>query len=384
VKIVGSNFKMIITLFDTYKDFLPFLGLATIFLAGLVFFIKRKSTDATAVTEAVQPKELVASSEKVVSKTLDFKERLKLGLAKSRLGVWGKVKALVTGAAIDQETKEQLEAILFQADIPTTMVEKILHDVGRRGENTSLIDDIKLIMREVFEKSSLSQGQNEQHLEKSWNTELRETTKMSTQVIMIVGVNGVGKTTTVGKMAAALSRSGMKVVVAAADTFRAAAKEQLMVWCERAGADLVTGHENNNDPAAVCYQALTKAIELKADYCLLDTAGRLHNNDQLMEELKKIKRVISKLMPGAPHEVLLVLDAMTGQNALRQAAQFQQALGGLTGVVLTKCDGSAKAGCALAIVEQLKVPIRFIGVGETLEDLNIFKAEEFVDALFED
>ena len=260
------------------------------------------------------------------------------------------------------------------------MVNKILQEVEKHHNASEIYHSIKDIMLHILQELEV-----DKELEKSWSQHHQEKKSENTlQVIMIVGVNGVGKTTTVGKLAAGLSKNGLKVVVAAADTFSAAAKEQLKIWCDRAGAELITGHDNNQDPAAVCYQAVSKAQEVKADYCLLDTAGRLHNNEQLMEELKKIKRVIQKLVPSAPQEILIVLDAMTGQNALKQAQQFKSALEGLTGVILTKCDGSAKAGCALSIVEELRVPIRFIGVGETLEDLDIFKAEEFVDALLQE
>lgn len=307
----------------------------------------------------------------------NFKHRLQLGLSKSRNTVWGKFRKLLTGKAIDTEIRDEVEALLYQADISVSMVNTILKEIEKHESVESIYQAMKDLMLGLLKELEVKKD-----LEIAWSSKNSATKNHSAlQIIMIVGVNGVGKTTTVGKLSAGLSRNGNKVVVAAADTFRAAAKEQLQVWCDRAGAELVTGHENNQDPAAVCYQAVAKAIELKADYCLLDTAGRLHNNDQLMEELKKIKRVISKLVPDAPHETLIVLDAMTGQNALKQALQFKVALEGLSGVILTKCDGSAKAGCALSIVEQLRVPIRFIGVGETLEDLDIFKAEEFVDAL---
>ncbi len=306
----------------------------------------------------------------------DFKQRLQQGLSKSRQSVWGKFRSLLTGKVMDKSSIEEIEALLYQADISVPMVNKILLEVEKQQNADEIYAAMKKLMLHLLKELEVQKD-----LENSWSKDSSFINQGKLQVVMIVGVNGVGKTTTVGKLAAGLSKNGQKLVVAAADTFRAAAKEQLKVWCDRAGAELITGHENNQDPAAVCYQAVARALELKADYCLLDTAGRLHNNDQLMEELKKIKRVISKLVPEAPQETLIVLDAMTGQNALKQALQFKAALDGLSGVILTKCDGSAKAGCALSIVEQLQVPIRFIGVGETLEDLNIFKAEQFVDAL---
>lgn len=354
-----------------------FSALTTLTMIYFLFF--RDKTNK----EQKLPKVDVIHPSPAPKETIEFKDRLRSGLQKSRSSIWSRVKNLINGTSLTNEDKEELESILFQADISTSMVEKILVEVGKRGQGTNPIEDVKIIMKEVFIKHSPVLGTTKQ-LDQAWGEVDSAKLNKELQVIMVVGVNGVGKTTTVGKIAANLSKNGFKVVVAAADTFRAAAKEQLKIWCDRAGATLVAGAENNNDPAAVCYQALKQAIESKADYCILDTAGRLHNNDQLMEELKKIKRVIGKLLPEAPHETLLVLDAMTGQNALNQASQFQQALGQLTGVILTKCDGSAKAGCALSIVERLKVPIRFIGVGESLEDLNVFKSDEFVDALFDD
>ena len=196
---------------------------------------------------------------------------------------------------------------------------------------------------------------------------------------MVVGVNGAGKTTTVGKLATQLRQQGAKVVVGACDTFRVAAVEQLEVWCERAECEMVRG-KDRADPSGVAYGAFQQALFSKADYCLLDTAGRLHTKVNLMEELKKSKRVLGKLDESAPHEVLLVLDAITGQNALRQAEEFNRALK-LSGLILTKCDGSAKAGSAVAIVEKLQVPISHIGVGEGVEDLNRFNMDEYTNAI---
>ncbi len=348
-------------------------------LSIVYWFSKRKKTDDKISVESIPvnvQEDLKKVEDKLTSK--DFKQRLQEGLSKSRHSVWGKVKSLLTGKTLNDDMKEEIEALLYQADISVPMVNKILQEVEKHQDAHEIYSSMKKLMLHMLKELEVSKD-----LEKSWSHHNSQNNNQL-QIIMIVGVNGVGKTTTVGKLAAGLSKNGQKVVVAAADTFRAAAKEQLKIWCDRAGAELITGHENNQDPAAVCYQAVAKAMEMNATYCLLDTAGRLHNNDQLMEELKKVKRVIQKLVPDAPHETLIVLDAMTGQNALKQALQFKTALGGLSGVVLTKCDGSAKAGCALSIVEQLQVPIRFIGVGESLEDLDIFKAEQFVDALLVD
>ena len=196
---------------------------------------------------------------------------------------------------------------------------------------------------------------------------------------MIVGVNGAGKTTTIGKLATKLTNQGAKVVVGACDTFRAAAVDQLQVWCDRSGAQMVRAKEGSN-PSGVGYAALEKALNEKADYCILDTAGRLHTKGNLMDELSKSKNVLSKLDKDAPHQTLLVIDAITGQNALRQAEEFHKALN-LTGLIFTKCDGSSKAGSAVGIVKNLQVPITYIGVGEGVEDINIFDLDEYLNAL---
>jgi fused signal recognition particle receptor len=199
-------------------------------------------------------------------------------------------------------------------------------------------------------------------------------------VIMVVGVNGVGKTTTIGKLAAKAAASGQKVMIAAGDTFRAAAVEQLMIWAERAGAEIVK-HKEHADPAAVAFDAVAAAAARKTDIVLIDTAGRLHTKTNLMEELKKIKRSISKKIPAAPHEILLVLDATTGQNALSQARLFNDALG-ITALVLTKLDGTAKGGIVISICSELNIPLKYIGIGEKIEDLQSFVPEDFVQALF--
>jgi fused signal recognition particle receptor len=196
---------------------------------------------------------------------------------------------------------------------------------------------------------------------------------------MIVGVNGAGKTTTIGKLATRLQKTGAKVVVGACDTFRAAAIEQLEVWCKRAGVEMVKA-AHGADPSGVAYETFQKAKSMAADYCIIDTAGRLHNNSNLMEELKKTQRVLTKLDSSAPHEVFLVVDAITGQNALRQAEEFNKALN-LTGLIFTKCDGSAKAGSGVTMVDNLKVPIVLIGVGEQVEDLDQFNTEQYLNAL---
>jgi fused signal recognition particle receptor len=200
------------------------------------------------------------------------------------------------------------------------------------------------------------------------------------RVIMVVGVNGVGKTTTIGKLAARFTREGRSVLIAAADTFRAAAVDQLAIWAERAGAGLIR-HKDGSDPAAVAYDAVEAALTRKTDVVIVDTAGRLHTKVNLMEEIKKVKRSIGKRLPEAPHEVLLVLDATTGQNAVAQAQMFHQALG-VTGIALTKLDGTAKGGIVVAICQAFDIPLQYIGIGESIEDLQDFDPERFVEALF--
>ena len=199
-------------------------------------------------------------------------------------------------------------------------------------------------------------------------------------MIMVVGVNGSGKTTTVGKLASLLGQSGLKVLLGTGDTFRAAAGEQLEIWAERVGAPCVRG-KDGGDPASVCFEAVKRGVEEGFDVVLLDTAGRLHTKLPLMEELKKVKRVVDKAMPGAPHDVLLVLDATNGQNAIAQARQFHEALG-VTGIALTKLDGTAKGGVVIGISDELGIPVRYVGVGEKVADLRPFDPAEFVDALF--
>jgi fused signal recognition particle receptor len=201
-------------------------------------------------------------------------------------------------------------------------------------------------------------------------------------VVMVVGVNGAGKTTTVGKMAYQYRQAGHKVLIGAADTFRAAANEQLEIWAQRAGVDIVQ-QSHGADPASVAFDAINSALSKQADVVIIDTAGRLHTKTNLMEELKKIKRVMAKLLPGAPHEVLLVLDATTGQNGLQQVKHFTEAVE-VTGIVLTKLDGTAKGGIVLAISNEMNMPVKFIGVGEKIDDLQIFNCRTFVDALFEE
>lgn len=311
-----------------------------------------------------------------VKKEISFGERLKLGLSRSRQEVWGKLSNIFTGPKLDEETIESIEELLYSADIGTATVSELIEEVKEKTKEgtlneatfkTFLFDFLKGKMKPIQEKVDASLY--------TFDKNQAGTTK----VIMVVGVNGAGKTTTIGKLATKLRAQGATVVVGACDTFRAAAVDQLQVWCDRAGATMIRAKEGAN-PSGVGYDALQAALNQKADYCILDTAGRLHTKENLMDELAKSKNVLKKLDESAPHQILLVIDAITGQNALRQAEEFHKTLG-LTGLIFTKCDGSSKAGSAVTIVEQLKLPIAYIGVGETAEDLDVFNVDDYLHAL---
>ena len=268
---------------------------------------------------------------------------------------------------VDDDMLDDLEEILITADIGVQTATALMQRVSRKA---SRIGDAAALKRCCGKRSSTF-----------WRENRKSVTPASRpHVIMVVGVNGVGKTTTIGKLAARFLGEKKKVLIAAADTFRAAAVEQLAIWAERSGADFVR-HKDGADPAAVAYDGVEAACARNADVVLVDTAGRLHTKINLMEELKKIKRSIAKIMPDAPHEVLLVLDATTGQNALSQAKLFNEALG-VTGIALTKLDGTAKGGIVISIHDKLNIPLQYVGVGETIEDLQVFDPQRFVDALF--
>lgn len=307
----------------------------------------------------------------------DAFKKLKEGLAKTRDTLFNKVAVLVSSrSVIDDEMLERLEEILISGDVgvETTMV--ILENIKKRVKLEKIESSDHLIL---FLKEEIAGA-----LHVTGNSEAREIllpAEPRPYVVMVVGVNGVGKTTSIGKLANVYREQGHKVIVGAADTYRAAANEQLEIWAQRAGVDIIR-QAHGADPAAVAFDSLSSAISRKADVVIIDTAGRLHTKINLMEELKKIRRVLDKRLPGAPHEVLLVLDATTGQNALQQVKQFSAAVE-VTGIVLTKLDGTAKGGIVLAISNELKVPVRFIGVGEQIDDLQVFDRKAFVDALFE-
>ena len=300
-------------------------------------------------------------------------EDLSKGLEKTKESFFGKLsKAIVGKATVDDEVLDNLEEILVSADvgIDTTMkiIEKIQARVARdKYVNTS---ELNTILKEEIYSIFASKPTIEESL----------TTTPSPYVIMVVGVNGVGKTTTIGKLANKFKLAGKQVVLGAADTFRAAAVEQLNIWATRVGVDIIK-HQQNSDPSAVAFDTVQSATANKKDIVIIDTAGRLHNKIGLMNELTKIKRVMQKVKADVPHEVLLVLDASTGQNAIEQAKHFTAATE-VTGIVLTKLDGTAKGGVVLAIANQFNIPVRYIGVGEKMEDLQVFNAKTFVDGLF--
>jgi fused signal recognition particle receptor len=301
--------------------------------------------------------------------TTGFFKRLQNGLSKTRKLLSTDINDLFAGKGnIDDQLLEELEERLITSDLGVQTTMDLIQSVSGKSSKISGPDQLKEVLKEKILELLGSTITPPQH------------TADKPHVIMVIGVNGTGKTTTIGKLAAKFSASGKKVIVVAADTFRAAAIEQLAIWAERAGAEIIK-HKEMSDPAAVAYDGIEAAVARNADIVLVDTAGRLHTKKNLMEELKKIKRTISKKIPGAPHEILLVLDATTGQNALAQAQLFNDALE-VTGIALTKLDGTAKGGIAVSICSTLEIPLNYIGIGEKIEDLQEFNPIEFVNALF--
>jgi fused signal recognition particle receptor len=300
---------------------------------------------------------------------MKFFDRLKEGLTKSRQGFTDRIGTIFAGGTIDEETLEELEETLISSDFGVSasmeIVEHLREKQGEVQGKGSVMSFIKKEMAALLGKSQPLVAFGEPPF-----------------VILTLGVNGVGKTTTIGKLAHRFVGEGNAVVLAAADTFRAAAIEQLEIWAERSGSDIIK-HQSGSDPAAVAFDAVEAAKHRGTDVVIIDTAGRLHTKTPLMEELRKVKRVVERAMPDAPQEVLLVLDATTGQNALSQARMFNDAVG-VTGIALTKLDGTAKGGIIFAIKRELGIPVRLIGVGEGLEDLRDFHPGEFMDALFGD
>ena len=304
-------------------------------------------------------------------------DRLKEGLKKTRQGISEKIGlAALQGRVIDDALLDEVEEALLLADMGATMTIEISDRIRERVREEGLKDagDLATLLKEeIGNRLANSPSADNDRL-------YRIPEEGRPHVIMIIGVNGVGKTTTIGKLAYNYREAGYNVLIGAADTFRAAANEQLEVWAKRAGVDIVQQGQGS-DPAAVAFDTLQAAQSRNADLVLIDTAGRLHNKTNLMEELGKISRVMKKVHPEAPHEVFLVLDATTGQNAVQQAKEFTRAVP-ITGLVLTKLDGTAKGGVVVSIAHELNVPLRYIGVGEKIDDLQPFQLEEFVNALF--
>ena len=302
-----------------------------------------------------------------------FFEKLKEGLSKTHQGFVEKIDQLFLGKkSIDQDLLDELEGLLFSADLGVKTSSQLIEGVQKGLKRGDLQEPEKV---RDFIKQEISR------ILKSGEKPLTiDFSRTKPFLFMVVGVNGVGKTTTIAKIAHQYSSQGKKVLIGAADTFRAAAVEQLEVWAHRVGADLIK-QSKGSDPSAVAFDSIHAAKARNVDLVFIDTAGRLHTKVNLMEELKKMKRIIARECPGAPHEVLLVLDATTGQNAISQAKLFNEAIG-VTGIALTKLDGTAKGGIIIGITEELMIPIRYIGVGEGMDDLREFDASEFIRALF--
>jgi len=299
-----------------------------------------------------------------------FMSRLRRGLTKTRDFLNTDIEDLFSGKRqIDDDLLEELEELLITADIGVQTTMDLMDAISRKASKIASPEDLKAILKEeimAIVDTAPATGHKD--------------APPRPKIIMVVGVNGVGKTTTIGKLAARYRREGKKVLIAASDTFRAAAIEQLSIWADRAGADIVK-HKDLSDPAAVAFDAVEAAIARGVDIVLVDTAGRLHTKVNLMEELKKIKRSLSKKSADAPHETLLVLDATTGQNALSQARLFDEAID-LSALALTKLDGTAKGGIVVSICSTLNIPLKYVGVGEQIDDLQDFDPRQFVDALF--
>lgn len=300
---------------------------------------------------------------------MGFFSKIKEGLKKTRNAVVGQIDSMLKSfKKIDDELFEELEELLVMGDVGVHTAEKICDELKDRVKKEGIKDpeEINRLLEETV--SEMLKGGEELDI------------STTPSIILVIGVNGVGKTTTIGKLANSLSKQGKKVILAAADTFRAAAIEQLDIWAQRSGCEIIKQNEGS-DPAAVVFDAISAAKARNADVIICDTAGRLHNKKYLMDELAKINRVIDRELPDAAKEKLLVLDATTGQNAVNQAEQFRQATG-ITGIVLTKLDGTAKGGVVLAIKDGLGIPVKYIGVGEQIDDLQPFNSDDFAKALF--
>lgn len=334
---------------------------------GFFDLFKKKQDNAP----AAQPAEQAAEQKRE-------REELAEGLQKTKSGLFSKLARAVAGrSTVDVEVLDNLEEVLITSDVGVETTVKIIRSIEERIARDKYMNtsELNAILRDEI-ASLLEQSHTSTE---DFGIEVKEGTPY---VMMVVGVNGAGKTTTIGKLAAQLVKAGRKVYIGAADTFRAAAIDQLAVWAERAGATMIR-QEMGSDPASVAYDTLKSAVANKADVVLIDTAGRLHNKVGLMNELTKIRNVMAKVIPDAPHEVMLVLDGSTGQNAFEQAREFTRATK-VTSLTITKLDGTAKGGVVIGISDQFHIPVRYIGIGEGIDQLRMFDRREFVDALFGD
>jgi len=303
--------------------------------------------------------------------------KLKDGLTKTKEDLFGKVNRLIYAKKkIDDEFLAELEEIFVLSDMGYDTAEKLISGIKERTREEKYADEeeLNIIIREEIQK--VFEEPETDFKQFDFNSSHKP------YVIMIVGVNGVGKTTSIGKLAYNFKKAGKSVLIGSADTYRAAANEQLEIWAQRAGVEIVQ-NPNAKDPASVAYDTLKASLSRDINVVIIDTAGRLHNKSHLMDELKKVKRVMQKVIPDSPHETFIVIDATTGQNGLNQAKEFSDVLDGLTGIILTKLDGTAKGGIVIRISNEMKIPVRFIGVGEQIDDLQLFERDKFVEALFE-
>ena len=340
--------------------------------------VEEPKVDAAPVTE--EEKAAIALEEQREEEAHAEAERkeLEAGLEKTKEGFFGKLKRAIAGrTTVDADVLDDLEEVLITSDVGVDTTVKIIERIEARVARDKYLntEELQHILRD-----EIAQLMEESHRStEDFGIEVKEGTPF---VLMVVGVNGAGKTTTIGKLAAQLTKAGRKVYIGAADTFRAAAIDQLAVWAERAGATMVR-QEMGSDPASVAYDTLRSAVANNADVVLIDTAGRLHNKVGLMKELTKIRNVMSKVIPDAPHDVMLVLDGSTGQNAFEQAKQFTEATQ-VTSLTITKLDGTAKGGVVIGISDKFHIPVRYIGIGEGIDQLKMFDRKEFVRAMFGD
>jgi fused signal recognition particle receptor len=306
-------------------------------------------------------------------------DSVKQGLTKTRSSILDKIGRLFVGKSkVDDDFLDQLEEVLITSDVGVKTTVKIIERLQKRVEMDKFMDENEL--KELLQQEITLLLTENSHKSQPYPLDHASSSHKGPYVIMVVGVNGVGKTTTIGKLAHSFKSDGLRVLLAAGDTFRAGAVDQLHIWSERAGVD-IHSHGMNTDPASVAFEAVKKAKESDYDVLIVDTAGRLHNKVNLMNELSKMKRVMSKIVPDAPHEVLLVLDASTGQNAFEQASKFTEVTE-VTALALTKLDGTAKGGVVIGISDTFGIPVRYIGVGEQMNDLKLFNPEAFVNSLF--